>query len=102
MKVDFNSNDDDSYLPRFDASGLFLGGEKFQRRRCIEDMATIVVTISTLTRKPFLHVFDMEKYDSPATANQHPPGDHPLDARYYSVVDEPQLPHLSLYLVSPW
>ncbi len=25
---------------------------------------------------------------------------HPLDTHYYSVVDEPQLPHLSLYLVS--
>jgi hypothetical protein len=26
-----------------------------------------------------------------ATVNQHPPAHHPLDARYYSVVDEPQL-----------
>jgi len=26
-----------------------------------------------------------------ATMNQHPPVHHPLDARYYSVVDEPQL-----------
>jgi len=26
-----------------------------------------------------------------ATVNQHPPADHPLDAFYYSVVDEPQL-----------
>jgi len=26
-----------------------------------------------------------------ATENQHPPAHHPLDARYYSVVDEPQL-----------
>jgi hypothetical protein len=34
-----------------------------------------------------------------ATVNQHPPVHHPLDASYYSVVDEPQL---SLYLVSPW
>jgi hypothetical protein len=25
------------------------------------------------------------------TVNQHPPVHHPLDARYYSVVDEPQL-----------
>jgi hypothetical protein len=30
--------------------------------------------------------------------NQHPPAHHPLDdtPRYYSVMDEPQLPHLSL------
>jgi hypothetical protein len=28
-----------------------------------------------------------------------PPVHHPLDAHYYSVVDEPQQ---SLYLVSPW
>ncbi len=35
-----------------------------------------------------------------ATVNQlHPPVHHPLDAGYYSVVDEPQL---SLHLVSPW
>jgi hypothetical protein len=34
-----------------------------------------------------------------ATLNQHPPAHHPLDAPYYSVVDEPQL---SLYFVSPW
>jgi hypothetical protein len=26
-----------------------------------------------------------------ATVNQHPPVHHPLDAQYYSVVDEPQL-----------
>jgi hypothetical protein len=26
-----------------------------------------------------------------ATVNQHPPAHHPLDARYYSVMDEPQL-----------
>jgi hypothetical protein len=26
-----------------------------------------------------------------ATVNQHPPVHHPLDVRYYSVVDEPQL-----------
>jgi len=26
-----------------------------------------------------------------ATVNQHPPVHHPLDARYYSVMDEPQL-----------
>jgi hypothetical protein len=26
-----------------------------------------------------------------ATVNQHPPVHHPLDARYYSVVNEPQL-----------
>ncbi len=47
-------------------------------------------------------VFDMEKYYWSATVNQHPPEHHPLDAPYYWVVDEPQLPHLSLYLVSPW
>jgi hypothetical protein len=29
-------------------------------------------------------------FDS-ATVNQHPPMHHPLDGRYYSVVDEPQL-----------
>jgi hypothetical protein len=34
-----------------------------------------------------------------ATVNQHPPVHHPLDASYYSVVDEPQL---SSNLVSPW
>jgi hypothetical protein len=26
-----------------------------------------------------------------ATVNQHPPAHHPLDAYYYSVLDEPQL-----------
>ncbi len=36
---------------------------------------------------------------SAATVNQHPPVHHPLDACYYSVVDEPQL---SSNLVSPW
>jgi hypothetical protein len=34
-----------------------------------------------------------------ATTNQHPWAHHPLDACYYSVVDELQL---SLYMVSPW
>jgi hypothetical protein len=27
----------------------------------------------------------------PATVNEHPPAHHPLDVRYYSVVDEPHL-----------
>ncbi len=47
-------------------------------------------------------VFDMEKHYWLATVNQHPAAHHPLDAPYYSVVDEPQLPHLSLCLVSTW
>jgi hypothetical protein len=34
-----------------------------------------------------------------ATVNQHPPAHHPLDACYYSVVDEPQMRE---YLVSFW
>jgi hypothetical protein len=34
-----------------------------------------------------------------ATVNQNLPVHHPLDACYYSVVDEPQL---NYYLVSPW
>ncbi len=59
MKVGFRSNDDDSYLPRFDASGLLLGGDKFERRRCIEDMAT---SLSRANRTPRVG-FGMEKYD---------------------------------------
>jgi hypothetical protein len=27
----------------------------------------------------------------PATVNEHPPAQHPLDVRYYPVLDEPQL-----------
>jgi hypothetical protein len=34
-----------------------------------------------------------------ATVNQQPPAHHPLDAHYYSVVDEPQMRE---YLVSLW
>jgi hypothetical protein len=34
-----------------------------------------------------------------ATVSQHPTAHHPLDACYYSVVDEPQLHQ---YMVSPW
>jgi hypothetical protein len=30
-------------------------------------------------------------YNLPATVNQHPPVHRPLDARYYSVLDEPRL-----------
>jgi hypothetical protein len=54
----------------------------FKDRRCIEDMATIVVTTNTLSRanrKPqtVCWFFDMEKYGGPATMNQHPPVHHP-------------------------
>jgi hypothetical protein len=34
---------------------------------------------------------NMFKLCSPATVNQYPPVHHPLDACYYSVLDEPQL-----------
>jgi hypothetical protein len=32
-----------------------------------------------------------EYYNTGATVNQHPPAHHPLDACYYSVMDEPQM-----------
>jgi len=56
MKVGFRSNDNDSYLPRFDASELSLGGDKFQRRACIEDMATTITLTQTAQRAL---IFDM-------------------------------------------
>jgi hypothetical protein len=34
--------------------------------------------------------FQLKNLDT-ATASQHPPVRHPLNARYYSVVNEPQL-----------
>jgi hypothetical protein len=42
---------------------------------------------------PFLSTLVSQKCNSisGATVNQHPPVHHPLDAHYYSVVDELQL-----------
>jgi hypothetical protein len=60
MKVGFRRNDDDSYLPRFDTIELLLGGENFQRRRCIEAMASQHSHAQTAHR---VLVFDMEKND---------------------------------------
>jgi hypothetical protein len=58
--------------------------------------------INQLEASPILHPQLTRKWDfathGPA-APTHPPVHHPLDACYYSVVDELQL---SLYLVSPW
>jgi hypothetical protein len=34
--------------------------------------------------------WDLEKSAPRAQVNQHPPAHHPVDAHYYSVVDEPQ------------
>jgi hypothetical protein len=34
---------------------------------------------------------NVQIYVEMATLNQHPPAYHPLDDRYYSLVDEPQL-----------
>ncbi len=78
----------------------------FKDRRCIEDMATIVVTTNTLSRanrKPCVGFLTWRNtVDRPQWTSTHQYIIHPLDAHYNSVVDEPQLPHLSLYLVSPW
>jgi hypothetical protein len=47
--------------------------------------------VSCRTQAGLLDMNAHAKYPLGATVNKHPPVHHPLDARYYSVVDEPQL-----------